>query len=275
MAGTFHLLSALPLELRIAIWQAALPDFTGPSVFFYRDKRYWCARRLAENEAGYIPVTGEMGIKFRSDLLDQDNQFYVPPLWVNREAHSVASAWLHERGTRTRLPRPNEQCLFTPPFNGALDALYVSEDRWMQFCLECTNRMGEPDLLNQNLDLSSDLTKVAISDALFMRLDFGADFADVQIWFQYLTVLFVVIGTQPDEAPGSWRWEVQNTTGGVFVWHEENKEFLYQRGDDELFGDEVYERMGEVVNTGFREAMSRRVTADQGLEIRPVSIIRK
>lgn len=97
MAATFHFFAALPAELRNSIWHAALPEsIVGPSLYFYRDRRYWCGRRLAESEEGYIAGSRVMGIKFRSDLLECNTQFHVPLVFVNQEARGIALAWLQE-----------------------------------------------------------------------------------------------------------------------------------------------------------------------------------
>lgn len=90
MTTVFHRFADLPPELRNAIWRAALPKDVGPSLFFYRGRGCWVVRRCDEP---YDPYT-EM--EFRTDLLGDDNQYRVPLILVNREAHNLALSWLDE-----------------------------------------------------------------------------------------------------------------------------------------------------------------------------------
>ena len=53
-------------------------------------------RRLNESDPEFIPVDGELEMEFRTDLLGYDNQYQVPLIFVNREAHSLAASWLDD-----------------------------------------------------------------------------------------------------------------------------------------------------------------------------------
>lgn len=125
--------------------------------------------------------------------------------------------------------------------------------------------MAEPDLINQNLDLSSDLTRVAVSETLFMRADMIVGLPEIQVWFMHLTVLFVVVGAQPDEIPGPRRW------------HVGDEAFRFERGPDAWMEEDVYARIGEAANGGLREEMRGQPLhhQSQGLEIRPIFVSRK
>ncbi len=137
--------------------------------------------------------------------------------------------------------------------------------------------MAEPDLINQNLDLSSDLTRVAVSETLFMRADMIVGLPEIQVWFMHLTVLFVVVGAQPDEIPGPRRWQLDNTKGGAFRWHVGDEAFRFERGPDAWMEEDVYARIGEAANGGLREEMRGQPLhhQNQGLEIRPIFVSRK
>lgn len=97
MAVAFTLFLTLAPELRNNIWRASLPGAIGPSLYFYGEGRYWCSRRLVESDPGYIAGATEMGMDFRTDLLERDNQFQVPLFFVNREARGIALAWCREK----------------------------------------------------------------------------------------------------------------------------------------------------------------------------------
>src|SRR4051812_41445683 len=95
--AAFPLFSVLPFELRDRIWRDALPGPAGPALYFYRGRGCWVARRLIESDPGYMAGNDGLGFEFRTDRLDQDNQFDLPLVSVNRETRRVALAWLREQ----------------------------------------------------------------------------------------------------------------------------------------------------------------------------------
>lgn len=99
MPASFVLFSSLAAELRNQIWRDALPHHIGPALYSYRKRGCWCPRQLTESEPGYIAGNDDLNLafEFRTDLLDDDNQYHVPLFSVNREARSIVLAWLQEQ----------------------------------------------------------------------------------------------------------------------------------------------------------------------------------
>lgn len=97
MAATFHPFPRLPFELRDQIWHDALPDDSGPTLYFYRGSGHWRPYRLPESDPGYRPGQDDMGLNFDTDLMDEDNQFQVPLAFVNREARTAALKWVDKQ----------------------------------------------------------------------------------------------------------------------------------------------------------------------------------
>ncbi|KAH6839629.1 hypothetical protein B0I37DRAFT_449521 [Chaetomium sp. MPI-CAGE-AT-0009] len=275
MATTaFPLFSSLPFELRDRIWRSALPEPAGPALYLYRRRGCWVARRLIESDPGYIAGSDEIGFDFRTDRLGHDNQFDVPLCFVNHEARRVALAWLNEQGIEIRL-QVDGRPLFVRPFNPELDALYIARNKWEEFCLEPTDRLLEPDLHGQSVDLHSDLVKIAVPEALFLQSEAISWMPELERWFEQLRVLLVVIGPQPDiySIPGPWRWELEGTEGASFSWNKDNEEFDYH-GGNQVFGDDaLYERIGLAANSGLREELIK--CRLNHLQIQPVFAVRR
>ncbi|OAA60191.1 hypothetical protein LEL_10814 [Akanthomyces lecanii RCEF 1005] len=170
MATGFPGFPNLPPELRNKVWQAALPTNVGRTLYFYRDKRYWCWRRLAETDPCFIKDVGEMALDFRTDLLDGDKEFHIPLVFVNREARGIALSWLDEQGIKLEHPRPG-RCLFRRPFDRTSDTMYVPDVKWDDFNKEYMERRDVPELLGQYVNVNGELNRIAISETLFMKDD--------------------------------------------------------------------------------------------------------
>jgi hypothetical protein len=230
--------------------------------------------------------------EFRTDRLNNDCQFDLPLVSVNREARRVALAWLREQvsrivvvsglngllifqGIEIRL-HADRRPRFVRPFDPELDALYVARDKWEEFCLEPTDRLFEPDLHGQSVDLKSDLVKIAVSEALFLESEAISWMPELEKWFEHLRVLLVVIGPQPniDGIPGPWRWELEGIEGASFSWSKDKQDFDFHGGKDEVSRDNaLYEKLAEAANRGLREELLNRRL--DHLEIRPVFAVRR
>ncbi len=164
-----------------------------------------------------------------------------------------------------------EQCHFIRSFTPKIDALYVPDDKWADFCVELTDRMGEPDLVNRNLDATNKVTRIAVSETLFLQTEVSQWLPSLQIQLD-LGVIFVVVGTQPDVQQGPWRWELEGIDAGAFVWNMDSREFEFQQGTGTIYDEDVYRKIAEATLC-LRERM---VWYSVGsVEVRPVSITRK
>lgn len=137
-------------------------------------------------------------------MLD-DAQFEVPLVLVNREARSIALAWVREQGIELRSRENRQYPIFGGPFAPMRDALYVALDKWFDFLCEPDARRFEPDLFEPLVDLKSDLTRVALPEALLRtkvtKSLLWNKVTSLSKMFQYffnLKLLFIVVNAQPD-----------------------------------------------------------------------------
>ena len=223
-SSTFPLFSSLPLELRDQIWRDALPGKVGPALYTYR-KGCWCPRRLSKSEEEYDPENDEnnSNFEFRYDLLD-DAEFEVSLFFVNREARSIALAWLREQRIEIRPCEDRHYPVFVKAFEPLRDALYVPLDKWDNFVSELVGRIFEPDFFEQLLHVKPGITRIALPEALFRsKIDTARDLSVLLRVFQIET-LFVVVGAQPDlqsadnDMKVQRRWEFESTQGGALIW---------------------------------------------------------
>ncbi len=270
---TFPLFSSLSPELRNQIWRDALPDKVGPALYFYR-KGCWCPRRLSKSDEGYDPENDELNLnfEFRHDLLD-DVQIEVPLVFVNREARGIALAWTHEQGIEIRPREDGQYPLFVRPFDPMRDALYIALDRWDDFLCEPSDRLFQLDLFDQLIVVSTDLTRIAVPEALLR-----SEVAKLDDMFANFEprVLFIIVDPQPDlqsadnDMKVQRRWEFESTQGGAFFWNKDRGGF--DLGDSEYIGDEALYRLIEEANKGLGEGLARYHI--RSFEIRPVFAVR-
>lgn len=105
-------------------------------------------------------------LEFRHDLLEAV-RFDLPLYFVNREAHSIALAWLREKGNQDIKIRPSENTFFVHPFNPVCDVLYIALDKWEEFLREPDDRRSEPDLILQVIaNRWANIRRIAVPEAL-------------------------------------------------------------------------------------------------------------
>lgn len=275
-SSTFPLFSSLPRELRDQIWRDALPDKVGPALYFYR-KGCWCPRRLStSDEEGFDHENDEnnLNFEFRHDLLD-DIQFEIPLVFVNREARGNALAWVREQGIEIRPREDRQYPVFVRPFDPMRDALYIALDKWDDFLCEPDDRQSQPDLFERLVDIKSDLTCIAVPDAL-LRSEV-ATLPEIFRYFFHVKVLFIIVDAQPDlqsadnDVKVQRRWEIESTQGGAFFWNDDRGGF--DSGDSECIGDEALYRLIEEAKEGLGEELAKNYI--RSFEIRPVFAVRR
>lgn len=274
-SSTFASFSSLPRELRDQVWRDALPDKVGPALCFYR-KGCWCPRRLSTSDEGYDPENDEnnLNFEFRHDLLD-DIQFEIPLVSVNREARGIALTWVREQGIEIR-PRGDRQYpVLVRPFDPMRDALYIALDKWDDFLCEPDDRQFQPDLFELLVDIKSDLTRIAVPEAL-LRSEV-ATLPEMFRNFFNLKVLFIIVDAQPDlqsadnDVKVQRRWEFESTQGGAFFWDDDRG--CFDLGNSEYIGDEAVYRLIEKANKGLGEGLAENHI--RSFEIRPVFAVRR
>jgi len=271
-SSTFPLFSSLPREQRNQIWRDALPDNVGPALYFYR-KGCWCPRRLSKSDEGYDPENDELNLnfEFRYDLLD-DIQFEMPLVFVNREARGIALAWVREQGIEIRPREDRQYTVFVRPFDPMRDALYITLDKWDDFLREPDDRLFQPDLFEQPVGIESDLTRIAVPEALLR-----SEVATLPEMFQYffnLKVLFIIVdgsAVRDSDVKVQRRWEFESTQGRAFFWADDRGGF--DSGNSEYIGDEALYRLIEEANKGLGEELAKNHISS--FEIRPVFAVRR
>lgn len=271
---TFPLFTSLPRELRDQIWRDALPEKLGPALSFYK-KGCWCPRRLSEFDEGYDPENDEnnLNFEFRHDLLD-DIQFEMPLIYVNREARDLAFAWVREKGIWMRPREDRQYPVFVRPFDPMRDALYVALDKWDDFLREPDDRLFQPDLFDQLVDTNSDLTRIAVPEALLR-----SEVASLPEMFRHLfnlKALLIVVDPQPDLQSADndvkvqhW-WGFESIQGGAFFWNDHRGGFDSENG--EYIGDEAVYRLMEEATRGLGEGLAN--DHIRSFEVRPVFAVR-
>ena len=273
--STFSLFPSLPPELRNQIWHDALPSSFRPALYFYK-KGFWCPRRLSESDEGYDPSNDELNLnfEFRHDLLD-DADFEVPLVFVNREARGIALGWVREQGIKIRPCEGDLFPAFVRPFDPLHDALYVALDRLNDFWCEPGDRQAQPDLLEQLVNVHSEVTRIAVPEALLPKE--VAPLRDMFLYYCNVRVLYIVIGAQPDPQSKDndkklqrW-WELDNTRGGALIWNQDRKGF--DREDVEHMGDEARYKLIEEAAKGLGEVFAREFI--RSFEIRPIFAVKR
>ncbi|KAM3528412.1 hypothetical protein NHJ13051_002393 [Beauveria bassiana] len=272
MTTSFTIFEALPPELRNKIWRAALPDDVGPALFFYKHKRYWCARRLKRSEPGYIPRAGVMTMDFRTDLLGDDIHLYMPLVLVNREARSIAIDWLEQQGFDAKNLHPHHH-IMTRTFNYDSDALYISDEQWEGFLEEPCLFRSRRGLYNRHVKVHPNVSRFAVSESFFTQRNLLERLPDVETWMD-LRVVFVVVGAQPDVRQRTVRWKLEDVDKGAFIWDRERQDFDFRRGTGTLVDADAYRRIGDAARAHLPKGLLQHHNM-KTLEIRPVSVGRK
>lgn len=178
------------------------------------------------------------------------------------------------QGIEIQLPADGRS-LFVRPFNPELDALYITRDRWEAFYNEPVDRMLEPDLHGRSVDLNSELMKIAVPEALFFEREAISWMPEMEMWFEHLQVILIVIDPQPDfgSIPGPWRWELEGTEGASFFWNKDNEAFDFHGGNEDFGANALYGKIREAAMSGLREALIERRL--KHLQIQPVFVVRR
>ncbi|KAK0391124.1 hypothetical protein NLU13_0626 [Sarocladium strictum] len=124
MVQLFQHFPELPAEIRLQIWQAALPLHDKPSLFPWR-LGCWELRPIPPSDPAYDPATPEFPrLEFKHDRLHPlrcTASSLTPLLGVSREARHVAQKWVKENGFRsssrggyTRRFNPERDVIFLP-----------------------------------------------------------------------------------------------------------------------------------------------------------------
>ena len=301
----FHHFMSLPLELRYQIWEDALPEESGPVLYFYKTGD-WC---LQDPLSRYEPCYSEENAlkahyKYRHDMLDAA-QVKIPIFFVNREARRIALAWIYKHNIQIRdftrkhesLPAP----VFVKPFDPKDDTLYIAINRWTVFFHDPVHRwLGVPWISRMVCIHPASITRIAIPKALFrgkckvaaqlaellvITIPFScydlyfADFQKLQEdWFCNIQSLSIVVDAPMDLKPVhngmkmQSRWELKNLEGGAFIWNRDHRRFDFIGTKDAI--DEALYNLIMKINKRLSKALVDDDHPTRSFEVRPVYAIK-
>ncbi|KAM0234997.1 hypothetical protein ACHAP5_009859 [Fusarium lateritium] len=207
----FTFFKDLPLELRLEIWQHALPTVDLPGLAIY-EKGCWQPRFLTPSDWDYDEGDPDnIRFEFRYELLPVSLE--VPMVFVNHEARSVALSWLQRSGIQIR--SKDGQTYFQRPMNREIDALYLPIDKLEDFLTEPLDRHFEEDMINRQVDMVPYIRRFAISEDFFYNEEFVLD---AWVWFHNMNIIYVVVGQQPDD---QGHWEMVDKGERSITWDVE------------------------------------------------------
>lgn len=234
----FSLFAHLPPELRNIIWEKALPRPLGPQLYCYR-KGCWRPRYLTSEDNGFEPDSDGIHIayEFRHEFLNPV-RIDLPLFVVNREAHSIAAAWIRMQGLCLQL-RSYERGTFARLFDPDQDTLYVPPNEWKTFMCEPTDRQFEPDLVNCGIDCPGvDFTRLAFPEAA-LGVEEGEDLLSTLFdWYDRIDQVYVLSGLEPnlqstDENTSlQERYDMEDVPGPAYCWDGSRFQWNRDRADE-------------------------------------------
>ncbi|EFY90314.1 hypothetical protein J3459_006411 [Metarhizium acridum] len=123
-ATTFHRFARLPAELRRQIYVEYLSPLDAPAVYLYNKNlvlRYLDPEGEDERYAG---ISHEPRVQVKTPAL----------VHVNAEARAVTMSWARMHGISLGFRKETRGHVFSRPWDPARDALYVSREKWEEFC---------------------------------------------------------------------------------------------------------------------------------------------
>ncbi|KAJ4422584.1 hypothetical protein N0V82_002703 [Gnomoniopsis sp. IMI 355080] len=222
--SSFTLFPDLPTELRLHIWNKALPDYIPPALFSWKP-RCWKIRFLMNNEPESEPNRDDLNLvlEFRHSMLGPA-RFHLPLVSVNNEARGIALSWAAENGIDIDQVGEKDGPVLKRAFDPESDAIYFPLDCWNDFLYEAANRAFEPDLVERNYSNRTEVYQIAVPEMLLHRGP-ATGLKDVFDSFPFLKVLYVVTGAHAEtnssngEEDTPFRWEINKAQSDwEIVW---------------------------------------------------------
>ncbi|KAI9690726.1 MAG: hypothetical protein M1820_009857 [Bogoriella megaspora] len=117
--------------------------------------------------------------------------------------------------------------VFVRPFSLERDVLYIPFEKWDEFLREPSDRQDEQDLFEHLLAIKSDLTRVAVPEALLQNGMIST--YELNLYHWKVKELLIVADPQPDLLADPDRnmqpsWEFEDSRSGAFSWNQERQE---------------------------------------------------
>ncbi|TGO57770.1 hypothetical protein BCON_0062g00400 [Botryotinia convoluta] len=229
----FPLFMNLAIELRSQICRDTLPDTIEPAL--YRHK-YGCWRLLHLTESDpygqYDPLddTENIRLEFCHNMLD-NVQIKTPLISVNHEAREIAVKWANTKGFVVK--NIEGYPIFSCPFNPGRDILYIPPNKEVTFLMEPFDKLGEPDLANQDPLLRTFVKNFAITESTLRKHDrsFESFLGHIFDCFSPIGMVVIVIDTPPGvrfadrDLNLQERWEL--IKGGGYDWDNEKESWEF------------------------------------------------
>lgn len=233
----------LPPEIRILVWERALPASSkdSPALFPYKSG-CWQPRYLEASDPEYLHHWGQdnnIDFDFHHYLLDPV-QLDIPLFFVNREARQVASAWIC-RHIIEIWPRDG-RIFFSRWFDKERDTLYIPSCS-ADFIIEPQDRPFEPDLIGKTLSSGfHNITKIAFP-ASILTVD-PVQIAEMLPLYA-VDIVYLITGpsqpawhNSPVDGKVSQRWEFEEQPRGkALIWNNVEGKLELGRGTDVMDDD--------------------------------------
>ncbi|KAH7256253.1 hypothetical protein BKA59DRAFT_467085 [Fusarium tricinctum] len=257
----FTLFMDLAPELRLEIWQHAIPKVDLPGLAIYK-KDCWQPRFLTPSDWDYDDKDPDnIRFEFRYDLLPV--AFTIPLAFVNREARGVVLSWVQRSGPEIQY---NEsQPHFQRRMNHYIDTLYLPMDRIEEFDAEPLDRQFEEDMVHRMVGVVPYIRHFAISEDLFYSEE---PIPESWEWFNIETI-HVIVGQQPDE---HGHWDVVDRGERTITWGVERG---FEMGDGgTILNDDLCRRIMADKN-GLGECLRSNHGQGWPLVIRLITVAKK
>jgi hypothetical protein len=227
---SFHPFPLLAAELRNQIWHLALPDTTLPALVPWKPG-CWILR-------GEEP---DLEFRFAHELLSVP--ISIPMAFVNREARSIARAYVREIGLRTQLRDGDQYPMFTRPFDRQKDAVYMQPAQLIPILDDANERLERPDMVGRHVAIWSEIRRIAMPYAGLVGGDTMEYIGELE--FQYCSVdeLLVVVNEFERLERGE-ACAFEQGMGPVYCWTREDQ--VFRRLEEEGGGEHGGKGDGEV-----------------------------
>jgi hypothetical protein len=202
----------------------------------------------------------------------------IPLAFVNREARSIALAYIRDLGLKKRRVDGESDPVFTRSFDRLKDAVYMDPTQLNAILLEADERLHKDDMVGQHVSIWSEFRRIAMPYASLASGDTMQYIGELEFHYCSVDGLLVVVdggeGLEKGEACG-----FESARGPAYFWRRDDQVFRrWEEGDGEN-GSVVGVDLGEIVCTedvrlAFSGVGPRFGCGQSSFMVRPVNAIR-